>query len=131
MPQLTLSGSLNYVAPGGGTVNQDIVAVGSYLASSLGTMDIPSGAASGATFTIPLGGVGNPIAFYLKSSIGTGALVKMQSNPTGLPIMDGGVMVYANPKTPGASAGPLSALAIQLTAAQTAYGFLDYEIFGD
>lgn len=129
MPQVSLSASLNYTAPGGGTINTEIVAVGSYLASSLGTLDVPSGAASGATFALPLGGVGNPNAFYIKSSIGTAALLKMQNNPTGLPLTDGGMMVYGNPKTPGAS--PLSAVAIQLTSAQTAYGSIDYVIFGD
>lgn len=130
MPQVSLSASLNYTPPGGSSaVNTDIVAVGSYLASSMGTLDIPSGAASGATFALPLGGVGNPNAYYLKSSIGTAALVKMQNNPTGLPLTDGGVMLYGNPKTPGTS--PLSALAIQLTSAQTTYGSVDYVIFGD
>ena len=129
MPQVSLSASLNYTAPGGGTINQDIVAVGSYLASSLGTLDVPSGSSSGATFALPLGGVGNPCAFYLKSSIGTAALVKMQSNPTGLPLTDGGVLLYGNPKTPQPS--PLGSLTIQLTAAQTAYGSIDYVIFGD
>lgn len=129
MPQVSLSASLNYTAPGGGTINQDIVAVGSYLASSLGTLDVPSGSSSGATFTLPLGGVGNPCAFYVKSSIGTSCLVKMQNNPTGLPLTDGAVMLYGNPKTPQTS--PLGALAIQLTAAQTAYGSIDYVIFGD
>jgi len=129
MPQVSLSASLNYTAPGGGTVNTDIVSVGSYLASSLGTLDIPSGSSSGATFALPLGGVGNPNAFYVKSSIGTAALLKMQSNPTGLPLTDGGVLLYGNPKTPSPS--PLGALTIQLTAAQTTYGYVDYVITGD
>lgn len=129
MPQVSFSASLNYTAPGGGTVNQDIVAVGSYLASSLGTLDVPSGSSSGATFSIPLGGVGNPIAFYLKSSVGTTTIVKTQAQPTGVPLTDGGVLLSANPKTPLAS--PLGAITVQLTAAQTAYGAIDYLIFGD
>jgi hypothetical protein len=129
MPQVSLSASLNYTAPGGGTINTDIVAVGSYLASSLGTLDIPSGSSSGATFALPLGGVGNPNFAYVKSSVGTTVLLKMQSNPTGLPLTDGGLQMYGNPKTPVPS--PLGALTVQLTAAQTAYGSIDYVIFGD
>jgi len=38
-------------------------------------------------------------------------------------------MLYGNPATPLVS--PLGALAIQLTSAQTAYGAVDYVIFGD
>jgi len=129
MPQVSLSASLNYTAPGGGTINTDIVAVGSYLASSLGTLDVPSGSSSGATFALPLGGVGNPCAFYVKSSIGTSAILKLNGGATGLPLTNGGVMLYGNPATPLVS--PLGALAIQLTSAQTAYGAVDYVIFGD
>jgi hypothetical protein len=131
MPQVSLSASLNYTAPGGGTINTDIVAVGSYLASSLGTLDVPSGSSSGATFALPLGGVGNPCAFYVKSSIGTSAILKLNGGSTGMPLTDGGVMLYGNPKTPASTTGPLAAIAIQLTAAQTAYGSVDYVIFGD
>ncbi len=129
MPQVSLSASLNYTAPGGGTINQDIVAVGSYLASSLGTLDVPSGSSSGATFALPLGGVGNPCAFYVKSSVGTTTILKLNGGTTGMALTDGGVMLYGNPKTPGIS--PLNALAVQLTANQTAYGSIDYVIFGD
>lgn len=129
MPQVSISGSINYTAPGGGTINTDIVAVGSYLASSLGTLDIPSGAASGATFALPLGGVGNPNFAYIKSSIGTAAILKMQGNPTGIPLTDGGIQIYGNPKTPTPS--PLGALTVQLTANQSAYGSIDYVITGD
>lgn len=129
MPQVSLSASLNYTAPGGGTVNQDIVAVGSYLASSLGTLDVPSGTSSGATFALPLGGVGNPCAFYVKSSIGTSAILKINGGSTGVALTDGGVMLYGNTKTPQVS--PLGSLAVQLTNNQTAYGSFDYVIFGD
>ncbi len=130
MPQVSISGSLNYTPPGGSSpVNTDIVAVGSYLASSLGTLDVPSGSSSGATFALPLGGVGNPCAYYVKSSVGTTTLLKINGAPTGLPLTDGGVMLYGNPKTPAVS--PLGALAVQLTAAQTSYGSIDYIIFGD
>lgn len=131
MPQVSFSASLNYTAPGGAQINQPLVAIGSYGASSLGTLDIPSGSSSGATFSIPLGGVNAPCAYVMKSSVGTGIVVRSQGNPTGAPLLDGGVVVHANPKTPALSQGPLSSLVIQLTAAQSAYGSLDYMIFGD
>lgn len=131
MPQVSLSASVNYQVPGGDTVNQAVVAVGSYAASSLGTVDVPSGAASGATFSPPLGAVGAPVFGYLKNSVGTTIVVRTQGNPTGLPLDNGGVWIFGNNRTPPAAAGPLSALVIQLTAAQTAPGSVDYLIFGD
>lgn len=129
MPQLTLSASMNYTAPGGAQVNQEFVAIGSYAASSIGTIDVPSGSSSGATFAAPLGSVSNVIGWAVKNSVGTTILVKTQSNPTGLPMSDGGSLLNAMAKTPSLS--PLSALSIQLTAAQTAPGSVDYIIFGD
>lgn len=131
MPQVSFSASLNYTAPGGGTVNQDLVAVGSYLASSLGTLDIPSGASSGATFALPLGGVGNPCAFLVKSSVGTSTILRTQGNPTGTPLVDGALLYSGGAKTPTGAVGPLSSLVVQLTANQSAYGSIDYVIFGD
>ena len=130
MPQVSLSGSLNYTQ-GGGTVNETIVAVGSYLASSLGTMDIPSGSSSGATFSLPLGGVDRACSVHVKTSVGTTTILRMQGNPTGIPMPDGSEFVFNCPRTPAAAVGPVSAIVIQLTAAQTAYGYVDYEIFGD
>jgi hypothetical protein len=130
MPQVSLSGSLNY-QQGGGTVNENIVAVGSYLASSLGTMDIPSGSSSGATFSLPLGGVERASCVHVKNSVGTTMILRMQGNPTGLPLTDGSEFVCNSPKPPALTLGPLSAIVVQLTAAQTAYGYVDYEIFGD
>lgn len=130
MPQVSLSGSLNY-QQGGGTVNETIVAVGSYLASSLGTMDIPSGSSSGATFSLPLGGVERACSVHVKNSVGTTMILRMQGNPTGLPLPDGSEFVFNSPKTPALNLGPVSAIVVQLTAAQTAYGYVDYEIFGD
>ncbi len=129
MPQASLSASLNYQVPGGDTVNQAFVAVGSYAASSLGVIDVPSGSSSGATFAAPLGAVGNPIAYGFKNNVGTGILVKTQSNPTGIYLADGGVMLYSQAKAPAQS--PLSAFSIQLLNAQTAPGSADYLIFGD
>ncbi len=129
MPQVSLSGSLNYTAPGGGTVNQDIVSVGSYLASSLGTIDVPSGSSSGATFSVPLGGVAIPVAMALKNGVGTAVRVSFQSNPTGFQLTDGGWFTYTQPKTP-LTLG-ITAVSIVLSAAQTAPGEIVYEIFGD
>lgn len=128
MPQASLSASLNYQTLGA-TVNTDIVAIGSYMAQSGGTVDVPSGSSSGATFTIPLGGVDRPIGYYLKSSVGTTTILKEQGGSTGIALTDGGVKLYMNTKP--STVSPLGALAIQLTAAQTAPGTIDYVIFGD
>lgn len=128
MPQASLSASLNYQTLGA-TINTDIVAIGSYLAQSGGTVDVPSGAASGATFAIPFGGVDRPIGYYLKSSVGTTTILKEAGGPTGIPLTDGGVKVFMNTKLTTVS--PLGALAIQLVNTQTATGTIDYVIFGD
>lgn len=129
MPQVSLSASLNYTAPGGGTINQDIASVGSYAASSMGVIDVPSGSNSGATFSVPLGGVAIPIAFRVKNSVGTAVRVALQSNPTGMQLTDGGELLYAQQKTP-LNLG-VTAISVVLTAAQTAPGEVSYEIFGD
>lgn len=131
MPEASLSASVNYTAPGGSVVNQTFVAVGSYAAQSLGTVDVPSGAGAGASFAIPLGGVGLPIGFALKNSVGTGIRVKMQGNPTGMWLADGGCVLVQSAKGPSASGTPLSALEINLIGAQTAPGEVSYLIFGD
>ncbi len=128
MPQASLSASLNYQTLGA-TINTDIVAIGSYLSQSGGTVDIPSGSSSGATFSIPLGGVDRPIGYYLKSSVGTTTILKRQGGATGTPLTDGGVEVFMNTKLTTVS--PLSALAVQLVNTQTATGTIDYVIFGD
>jgi hypothetical protein len=129
MPQVTVSGSVNYQAPGGDQVNQALVAVGSYAASSLGTIDVPSGALSGASFSVPLGGVNTPIGCIVINNVGTGINLKTQGNPTGMRVNDGGLFILANSSTPGAV--PLSAVEVVLSAAQTRTGTITYLLFGD
>lgn len=128
MPQVSLSGSINYQVSGS-PVTTDIVAVGSYAASSIGTVDVPSGALSGASFAIPLGGVNSPVQAFLKNSVGTAVRLKTQSNPTGTVIPDGGWWALASTSTPGSN--PLAAIEVDLLQAQTNTGILTYLIFGD
>jgi hypothetical protein len=129
MPQLTLSASMNYTAPGGATVNQEFVAIGSYAASSLGVIDVPSGAAQGATFSAPLGAVAAPVGFGIKNSVGTAVRLKFQGNPTGMWLPNNGCVLMGGDKI--AASSPLSAIQIDLISAQTAPGELSYIIFGD
>ncbi len=131
MPEASLSASVNYTAPGGSVVNQTFVSVGSYAASSLGTVDVPSGALAGASFAIPLGGVALPIGFHIKNSVGTGVRVKLQGNPTGTWLANGGCMLVQSASGPAASSPPLTALEVNLINAQTAPGEISYLIFGD
>lgn len=131
MPEASLSASVNYTAPGGSVVNQTFVAVGSYAASSLGTVDVPSGAGAGASFAIPLGGVANAIGFALKNSVGTGVRVKFQGNPTGMWLANSGCILYGNASGPVASSPPVGAIEVNLINAQTAPGEISYLIFGD
>ena len=120
---------MNYVAPGGAQVNQEFVAVGSYAASSLGVIDVPSGALSGASFTAPLGAVAAPIGFGINNSVGTAVRVKFQGNPTGMWLDDGGCILQGGTRTPASN--PLSAVQIDLLQTQTAPGSVSYIIFGD
>ncbi len=129
MPQVSLSASLNYQAPGGDPINQALVAVGSYAASSLGTIDVPSGALSGASFSVPFGGVSNPVGCVVVNGVGTGVNLKIQGGSTGMRLNDGGMFIAANTGTPGGS--PLSAVEVVLTAAQTRTGVITYLLFGD
>lgn len=131
MPEASLSASVNYTAPGGSVINQTFVSVGSYAAQSLGTVDVPSGAGAGASFAIPLGGVANVIGFALKNSVGTGARVKFQGNPTGMWLANNGVMLVQSDRTPGASSPSVTAIEVDLINAQTAPGEIGYLIFGD
>lgn len=128
--ELTLSGNLNYSPPGGGSnVNLPLSVSGTYAAQSLGTLDIPSGSASGTTVAVSFGSVGTPIGLYVKNRVGTGVNVKINSATPTFRLVNDGVLVTAGGALPGAN--PLTSVDIVLAVAQTATGQVDFAVWGE
>lgn len=127
---LTLSGNLNYSPPGGGdNVNLPLSVSGTYAAQSIGTLDIPSGSASGTTIAVSFGSVAAPLGFYLKNRVGTGINIEINSSTPTFRLVDGGVMVVAGSTLPGSNA--LSGVDVILAVAQTATGQVDFAVWGE
>ncbi len=110
------------------TVSQSLSCVPTYTAQSLGTIDIPSGTASGVAFQIPFGSVANAKGYYIKA----GADVKLAWNgATGapVPVASGGFHMAA---MPGNVSGTALSSGVLVTVA-TADGLktITYGIFGD
>ncbi len=130
MAFVTLSGNLNYTPPGGdAAINLPLAAGATYGAQSSGSIDVPSGSASGATFSISLGAVSSPVAFVVKNRAGTAVNLAINSASSPFRMSNNGVMANANNAAPAAN--PLTALTVILVATQTAAGQVDYLIFGD
>lgn len=127
---LTLSGNLNYTPPGGGSnVNLPLSVSGTFAAQSLGTLDIPSGSASGATVAISFGSVASPLGVYVKNRVGTGVNVKINSATPTYRMVNNGVFVTAGDSIPAGN--PLTSVDIVLAVAQTATGQVDFAVWGD
>ncbi len=127
---LSLSGNLNYAPPGGGSnVNLPLSVTGTYAAQSIGTLDVPSGSASGTTIAIGFGSVANPIGFYLKNRVGTGVNIEINSATPTFRLPSGGVVMVAGGAQPDAN--PLSGVDVILVGVTTAAGAIDFAVWGD
>jgi hypothetical protein len=128
--QLTLSGNINYAPPGGGdNVNLPLSVTGTYAAQSIGTLDVPSGSASGTTVAISFGSVASPLGVYLRNRVGTGINVKINSSTPTFRLVDGGVLVQAGAVDPASN--PLSSVDLILVNVQTVGGQIDFAVWGD
>lgn len=130
MAFVTLSGNLNYTPPGGdAAINLPLAAGATYGAQSSGSVDVPSGSASGATFAISLGAVASPVGFVIKNRGGTAVNVSLNSAAAPFRVSHNGVVAQMNNAAPAAN--PLTAVTVILVATQTSLGAVDYLIFGD
>lgn len=128
--QLSLSGNLNYTQPGGSDqVNLPLVTSGTYAAQSIGTLDVPSGSASGATVAISFASVANPLGVYVRNNVGTGVNVKINSSTPTFRLVSGGVFVTTGSVEP--SSNPITSIDIVLVNAQTTGGTVDFAVWGD
>lgn len=125
---LSLSGSVAFTAPGGGAGSLTLSSTATYTAQEIGSVDIPSGTASGTAFQLPFGSVVAAKAFGYKSL----ANVKMALNgATGaaMNVPTGGVGINVFP-IPGASQQLSSAVIVTIETAAGPCQF-DYEVWGD
>lgn len=125
---LSLSGSVAFTAPGGGAGSLTLSSTATYTAQQNGSIDIPSGTASGTAFQLPFGSVAAAKGFGYKSM----ANVKLALNgATGAAfnVPTGGVGFNMFP-VPGASQQLSSAVIVTIETAQSGVQF-DFEIFGD
>jgi hypothetical protein len=130
MSYVTLSGNLNYTPPGGdAAINLPLAAGATYGAQSSGSIDVPSGSASGATFSISLGAVSSPVGFVIKNRGGTAVNIALNSAASPFRVSNNGVVAQMNNAAPAAN--PLTAVTVILVATQTSLGAVDYLIFGD
>lgn len=130
MSYVTLSGNLNYTPPGGDSaINLPLAAGATYGAQSSGSIDVPSGSASGATFAISLGSVTNPVAFVVKNRAGTAVNLAINSASSPFRVSNNGIVAKADNAVPAGN--PLTGLTVILVATQTSLGAVDYLIFGD
>lgn len=128
--QLSLSGNLNYTQPGGSDqVNLPLSTSGTYAAQSIGTLDVPSGSASGATVAISFGSVASPLGVYVRNRVGTGVNVKINSSTPTFRLVDGGVFVQAGSVEPNSN--PITSVDIVLVNVQTVGGAIDFAVWGD
>jgi hypothetical protein len=127
---LTYSANLSYQAPGGSNVSQSISAQATYQSQQAGSIDIPSGTASGAAFPLQFGSVQTAVGLMIKGvDSSVAAFFNGATGGTGQPIGTGGAFVNVSPN-PCQAAGFTSAVVVA-TKQQQVLGRVDYVVWGD
>lgn len=126
---ISFSGNLTYTAPGGSSASQSVSCQATYTSQELGSIDIPSGTASGTAFQLPFGSVASAKAIFVRA---TAAGVKLAMNgATGAPVgIASGGFLYMEASQP--LNGQANTSAVIITVA-TADGLqqVDYAVWGD
>lgn len=132
-----LSGNVNYLPPGGSSnANTPLAVAATYAAQSLATIDVPSGTASGTSYSIGFGSVAVPLGFVVKNNMPSGGTIGLCLNNTVIPtgmvsITPGGIHAQAQPNGAGASVAPLVAARVYVLTTTTYPGTIEVMVFGD
>lgn len=116
---------------GTGQQNLGDTVAGTYNAASQGVLDVASGAATGASQNVPLGGVGNPKSVFVGFAGPSGSVnVTLQGAGTGsFEITAGGSLDIQMPSQPNGK--PITAVAVAVAASQPGLGQVQFVILGD
>jgi hypothetical protein len=134
---LTLSGNVNFLPPGGtSNTNVALAVAATYGAQALATIDVPSGTASGTSFTIGFGSVAAPVGFYVKNTMPSGGTIGLCLNNTVIPtgmvsLMPGAVHATIQPNGAGVAVAPLTAARVYVLTTTTYQGTIEVAVFGD
>ncbi len=130
---LSLSGNVNFLAPGGSSnVNTPLAAAATYGAQALATIDVPSGTASGTSYAIGFGSISRPVGFIVKNSMPSGGDISVAMQATGgaHSIAPGGFVAMAQPNRPSQPT-PLTAAWVTVLTTTTYVGTIEVMVFGD
>ena len=137
---LVASLGLQFRAPGGANVSEQIGVTAPFNAQSIGTLDIPAGTVSGTSFAIPFGSVASPKGLLLCNGSVVGGLVvsdanldmkvQVQAVSSGqFQLPAGGVLLLAQPVS--ATAVAVTGCNVVTTVAQVSAAQIDYAVWGD
>jgi hypothetical protein len=126
--------SLNSTPPLGGpnTTATDVVGPVTMTAQNEGVLDIPSGSATGAAFSIPFGSVGSPQHVFVQNAGMSGTIKVGINGGTGasqvMELPPGGSVEYT---APVAVAEPPTVIAVFVGATEPGLGQVKYVIYGN
>ncbi len=124
--------NLQYTPPGA-PANSGVAALavgGTYNAGQAGTIDVPTTAAVGDSFSIPFGSVQAAKLLVFRNSLSSEIAVKLNgSGSANFNIPPGGELAYAVPTAPGAN--PMASASFTITAVGLVVERVQYWCFGD
>lgn len=113
---------------GDSPVSQSLSCVATYGAQTVGTIDVPSGTASGVPFNVPFGSISAAKGYFLKA----GCDVRVAVNgATGSPqsIASGGFMMGAAPAV--VSGAPVTSITLVTVASADGLKQITFGVYGD
>ncbi len=136
--ELSFSGNVNYLPPGGSSnTNSPLAASATYGAQALATIDVPSGTASGTSIAVGFGSVANPVGFVVKNTMPSGGVIGINLNGSGqgtgmVSIEKGGFIALGQPNAgPGGIVKPLVGATIYVLTTTTYAGTIEVMVMGD
>jgi hypothetical protein len=128
--------NITFTGPGSQTVTAPTRTVNAaYNALSSGLVDVPSGAATGSSYDIPMGSVGSAATFVAVtnlSGVDCSVLIGAGGNDVQgevFELCNGGLFAQGGPTGPAGMA--FSNMQLELKAHATGPGTIEYYVFGD